>query len=86
MPLLRHWQQLDAASHPSNLPNFESKPDVVDLAFGASDDVLATRYNLKLEQTIGDKPVQSLAPWLSVFRRHGAVWLIAAHANFAQIG
>ena len=35
---------------------------------------------------IGDKPVQSVAPRLSVFRKDGAGWLIVAHANFAQIG
>ena len=44
------------------------------------------RYNLKLEQKIGDKAVQKLAPRLSVLRRDGSGWLMVAHANFAQIG
>ena len=76
----------DAQSYLSNLPKFKGKPEIMDLAIGAGGELLVARYNLKLEQKIGDKPVQMLAPRLSVFRKAGSTWLIVAHANFAQIG
>lgn len=76
----------DRASYLGNLPKFSSKPEIQDLVFSAGGDLLVTRYNLRLEQKIGDKPVQALAPRLSVLRRDGAGWLMVAHANFAQIG
>lgn len=76
----------DARSYLVNLPKFNGKPEIRDLAFGAQADLLVARYNLKLAQKIGDKPVQTIAPRLSTFRREGAAWLIAGHANFAQIG
>ena len=76
----------DRSSYLGNLPNFTGKPEIQDLAFSAGDGLLVTRYNLRLEQKIGDKPVQALAPRLSVLRREGAGWLMVAHANFAQIG
>jgi ketosteroid isomerase-like protein len=76
----------DAKTYLDNLPKFKGKPEIIDLAVGAGDALIVARYNLKLDQKIGDKPVQSLAPRLSVFRQAGGSWLIAAHANFAQIG
>ena len=76
----------DATSYLSNLPKFGGKPEIRDLAFSANGELLVTRYSLLLEQKIGSKPVQALAPRLSVFRRERAGWLISAHANFAQIG
>ena len=76
----------DARSYLSNLPKFKGKPEIRDLAFSTNGDLLVTRYNLLLEQKIASKPVQALAPRLSVFRRDGKAWLILAHANFAQIG
>lgn len=76
----------DRSSYLANLPNFTGKPEIQDLAFSSSDGLLVTRYNLRLAQKIGDKPVQALAPRLSVLRREGAAWLMVAHANFAQIG
>jgi len=75
-----------ARSYLEHLPKFKGAPEIRDLAFGATGDLLVTRYNLNIEQVINDKPVQALAPRLSVFRRGGAGWLIAGHANFAQIG
>lgn len=76
----------DGKGYLDHLPSIKGKPDIRDLAFGASGDLLVTRYNLNIEQKINDKPVQALAPRLSVFRRSGEGWLIAGHANFAQIG
>ena len=76
----------DSTDYLANLPKFNGKPEIMDLAFSGNGDLLVARYKLKLEQKIGDKPVRSLAPRLSVFRKGGAGWLIVAHANFAQIG
>jgi hypothetical protein len=76
----------DRSSYLGHLPNFAGKPEIQDLVFSSSAGLLVTRYNLRLEQKIGDKPVQALAPRLSVLRREGAGWLMVAHANFAQIG
>jgi hypothetical protein len=76
----------DKKSYLSNLPKHVSEPQITDLAFGSNGDKLVTRYNLKIEQKINNKPVQGLAPRLSVFRHDGSGWLISAHANFAQIG
>lgn len=76
----------DAVSYLSNLPSFKGKPEIKELAFSANGDVMVTRYTLILDQKIGSKSVQSVAPRLSVFRRQGKGWLILAHANFAQIG
>lgn len=76
----------DRVSYLSDLPKQTSKPEISGLVFGSNGDVIVTRYILKIEQTISDKPVQASAPRLSVFRRGGSGWLILAHANFAQIG
>lgn len=68
------------------LPKFNGDPEILNLHETSQGDTLVLRYNLRLEQKIGDKPVQALAPRLSVLRRGGAGWLMVAHANFAQIG
>ena len=76
----------DRASYLGNLPKFTGKPEILNLAFSSQGELLVARYNLRLAQKIGDKPVQALAPRLSVLRRDGTGWLMVAHANFAQIG
>lgn len=68
------------------LPKQTSKPEITDLVFASEAGTLVTRYILRIEQTIDGKPVQTIAPRLSVFRRAEQAWLIAAHANFARIG
>lgn len=68
------------------LPKQTSKPEISDLVFSSGGDTLVTRYILRIDQTIDGKPVQTIAPRLSVFRRTAAGWQIAAHANFARIG
>jgi ketosteroid isomerase-like protein len=68
------------------LPKQTSKPEISDLVFTAEGDAIVARYTLRLDQTIKGKPVQTIAPRLSVYRRGGAGWLIVAHANFARIG
>ena len=76
----------DKKSYLGHLPKFSGEPEIQDLAFSANGDLLVTRYNLRLEQKIGNKPVQKLAPRLSVLKHDGSGWLMVAHANFAQIG
>jgi len=76
----------DRKSYLAHLPKFNGKPEIQDLAFSANGALLVARYNLRLEQKIGDKPVQALAPRLSVLRKDANAWLMVAHANFAQIG
>lgn len=76
----------DRASYLANLPKFGGVPDITDMVFTSEGDLLVLRYKLRLEQKIADKPVQVLAPRLSVLRRVESVWLMVAHANFAQIG
>jgi ketosteroid isomerase-like protein len=68
------------------LPKQTSKPEISDLVFSSAGETLVARYILRIDQTINGKPVQTIAPRLSVFRRAAAGWLIAAHANFARIG
>jgi len=76
----------DRESYLGNLPKFTGAPEIQDLFFTSQGDLLVTRYNLRLEQKISGKPVQVLAPRLSVLRRAETGWLMVAHANFAQIG
>lgn len=76
----------DRESYLSNLPKFSSAPEIKDIVFSTADQLLVVRYMLRLEQKIGDQPVQVLAPRLSVMRQDGAGWLMVAHANFAHIG
>jgi len=76
----------DRAGYLGNLPKLSGKPEIQNLAFAAAGDLLVARYNLRIEEKIGDTPVQALAPRLSVLRRDGAGWLMVAHANFAKIG
>lgn len=76
----------DRTSYLGNLPKLTGKPEIQDLAFTTNGDLLVARYNLRIEENIGDAPVQALAPRLSVLRRNGSGWLMVAHANFAKIG
>jgi ketosteroid isomerase-like protein len=76
----------DKSTYLSDLPKQTSKPEITDLVFSGEGNLIVTRYMLQLDQTINNKPVQTKAPRLSVFRRGGASWLIVAHANFAHIG
>lgn len=68
------------------LPKHASVPDIRDLHYSTSGDILVMRYTLHLVQEIGGKPVEKLAPRLTVLRQGPGGWLVVAHANFAQIG
>ena len=68
------------------LPKFGGHPEILKLVHSSDGGILVARYTLQLEQKIGGKPVQKLAPRLSVMRQAAGTWLMVAHANFAQIG
>jgi hypothetical protein len=46
---------------------------------------MVTRYMLKVDETIGGKKVEALAPRMTVFQHINGEWRVAAHANFATI-
>lgn len=62
-----------------------SAPTVTDVVATRHGNLLVTRYNLAITETVGGRKVQHKAPRLTVFRRDGNRWLVVAHANFARI-
>lgn len=68
------------------LPEIPSVPEISGLAATVEGDVMVVRYTLTLRPRtiIGGGPVTPTAPRLTVFRRQGDKWLVAAHANFAE--
>ncbi len=68
------------------LPKQAMRSQFRDIVATAHDDVMVIRYVIVTDQTIDGQPVEAVAPRLSVFRRDGDTWLIAAHANFAKLG
>lgn len=58
---------------------------ISDLFATSTGDIMVARYVLHLNSTLDGRPVEALAPRLTVFRRDGDAWLVVAHANFAQI-
>lgn len=76
----------DAAGYlASDLPKIAATPKVDQLVATGYGDLLVTRYRLSIQETIGGKAVEGEAPRLTVFRRSGGAWLVAAHANFARL-
>lgn len=64
----------------------KAKPNVFSQIVGTrTGDVMVLRYLSDSEQTIEGARVVGVAPRLSVFRREDGRWLMAAHANFAQL-
>lgn len=61
-------------------------PVARDLVATEADGVLVVRYVLDVEQTANGATRTDAAPRLTVFRKDGDRWLVAAHANFAPIG
>ena len=76
----------DKVSYLGALPKHKNRPATSGLKATGHGGVLVTTYSIKTDQTIGGQPVEAVSPRLSVFRKEGDRWLIAAHANFAQIG
>jgi len=68
------------------LPKHKERPATSGLKVTGHGSVFVATYSIKTDQTIGGQPVEAVSPRLSVFRKEGDRWLIAAHANFAQIG
>ena len=68
-----------------NLPVVRRVPIVQDLIATSFNNTMVTRYMLKVDETIGGKKVEALAPRMTVFQRINGEWRVAAHANFATI-
>ena len=67
------------------LPHVMSDPVVSKLTFTSSDNLMVARYTVESTQTVNGKPLQAIAPRLSVMRKQDGKWLMVSHANFAQI-
>ena len=76
----------DKVSYLGALPKHKERPATSRLKVTGHGSVFVATYSIKTDQTIGGRPVEAISPRLSVFRKEGNRWLIAAHANFAQIG
>jgi ketosteroid isomerase-like protein len=68
----------------SDLPKITGSPAVENLIATGYGDLLVTRYQLTIDETIGGKAMKAVAPRLTVFRRSEGAWLVVAHANFAE--
>ena len=76
----------DKVSYLGALPKHKERPATSGLKVTGHGSVFVATYSIKTDQTIGGQPVEAVSPRLPVFRKEGDRWLIAAHANFAQIG
>lgn len=47
------------------------------------DNVMVVQYKLKIGLSVNGKPLEKLAPRLSVFRKVDNIWKVVAHSNFA---
>jgi ketosteroid isomerase-like protein len=69
----------------SSLPKIKVMPTIEKLVVSGGGDILVARYFLKIESTRDGKTVAAYAPRLTVLRKVGDTWLVAAHANFAAV-
>lgn len=76
----------DKESYLKSLPRQNVRPIFSDIVATGTADIMVIRYRIETDQSIEGKDVKGVSPRLSVFRREGDRWLIAAHANFAQLG
>ena len=75
----------DKASYLKALPKQTTRSRFSDLIATGNSETLVIRYKAETEQTIDGTPVNGISPRLSVFRKEAGRWLMAAHANFAQL-
>lgn len=75
----------DKASYLKSLPRQNVRPVFSGIVATGTADLMVIRYLIETDQFIEGKDVKGVSPRLSVFRREGDRWLIAAHANFAQL-
>ncbi len=76
----------DKASYlASELPVFETAPEIKDLIITGTDALFVARYLVSAKQTRDGVALQTTAPRLSVFRKDGDAWRLVAHANFAAL-
>ena len=76
----------DKAGYLKALPKQKARSKFSKIVATASGDVMVLRYMIETDQIIDGKPVEAVAPRLSVFRKDGGQWLMSAHANFSKIG
>lgn len=68
-----------------NIPAVKHVAVMRDLVATSFNNTMVTRYTLRVDETIGDETVESVAPRMTVFQRVNGKWLVAAHANFAKL-
>lgn len=73
-------------SYLKGLSGRRANPKINEISVTSHGDVAVVCYILSIEETLNGKAVQAIAPRLTVLRKAEEGWLIAAHANFAQIG
>ncbi len=73
-------------SYLKGLSGRRANPKINEISVTSHGVVAVVCYILTIDETLDGKAVQSLAPRLTVLRKGEEGWLIAAHANFAQIG
>ncbi|WP_158966541.1 nuclear transport factor 2 family protein [Chachezhania sediminis] len=64
-------------------PKITSIPEAVEIVETTSPDLRVISYVLLVTETVDGKVLEHRAPRLTVFRRIGEGWFVAAHANFA---
>ena len=79
-------QAFDKAAYLKVLPKQSARSKFSDIVATRTGDVMVLRYRIAVDQTIDGKPVEPVSARLSVFRKDGVRWLLAAHANFGRIG
>ena len=69
----------------SQLPVVAVIPAFSQMVVTAHENLLVTRYYVTVQETRDGQVVEAHAPRLTVFRKDGDKWLVAAHANFATL-
>lgn len=69
----------------SALPKIAALPEFSKVTVTGAGDLLIVRYSVTVNETRDGKTVQKHAPRLTIFRKKGEAWLVAAHANFATL-
>jgi ketosteroid isomerase-like protein len=73
-------------SYLKGLSGRRANPKINEISVTSHGVVAVVCYILTIDGTLEGQKVQSLAPRLTVLRKGEEGWLIAAHANFAQLG
>ena len=79
------WKRQAFANLANGLPKIDAILGVDDSVATGFGDHIIVRYGLGVKESLGEKRVDGTAPRMTVFRRRGDNWLVAAHANFAPL-